>query len=832
MAAASYDSDLTSTNGGELTAAASTTNWAESTNGAWDDGGGPDAETDFYIQGTSCVSQQFTKTGVGTLIYNNGTFTVDTDGAILIWNFWASPPSLTTYANGGIRTVVGSGLGDFYAFKASGSNFEPNPFGGWYCFAVNPDWATTSPTSIDTTVGTPSGTWSHVGMAINATAQARGQPHAVDAIRVGRCTMEVTDGDGVGGYGTFSGMADFDTSTNQRYGVFQPVTGGYRWQGLMSLGLTGTSVDFRDSNANIVVANTPMVSSGFNKIEINNAASNVEWTQVSINSYGVGDTVAATNSPGAFEVVDNATVSLQSCTFSDMTTFDFLTNTSANDCTFLRCGLITAGGADLSGSTISDANVGTDGSALSWDVNSDPNGELDNMTFVKGTDSAHAIEFGTNVPTTMTLTGINFSGYNASNGQNDSTFYFKDASPTSITLNLTGCSGNFSYKTDGADITIVADPVATTITVTDVLTSPIYNARVLVEEDYDQPLPVTSDTFIASNSGIASTGNTTHNFSHGLTILPDDVLILDTVGATGLDSHTMDSPWVSQFNGGSTTMTVGRFYKIAESGEPSQYTFYTTASTATGWAIRQYRGLNLSDIVDVDTTLSSTGNGTTVTSPTISPSANTVSIATSSRDIIGSPEAAPTISSPWANVENQAANILAPGLDSCDLEGGTTATFTYSSANNYVSLTGSYNIGTSDVTVITRSGTTATFESPGHSLQVGEKVVIRGADQGEYNGVKTVTAVDSTGFSYTVNSPLPTTPATTSTQFSANKVIIDGTTDSSGQIQDTRVLAADLAINGRARKSTGAPYYRTSTFSGTIDSVNGLSINVQLLLDQ
>jgi len=232
MAVAAYDSDLTSANSGLVDEALTAGNWDESSVAAWADGGTETAEGNFYIQGTDCISAQFTKTGVGTLLNDinqfAGTFTVDTDGAILIWAFWASPASLATYANGGIRTIIGDTLGDFYAFKASGSDFEPNPFGGWYCYAVAPDTATA-----DSTVGTPDNTWAIAGIAINATAQSRGNPFAVDAIRVGRCAMEVTEGQ-AGDYGTFTGMASFDDSSGQRYGLFQAVSGGYRWQGLMS----------------------------------------------------------------------------------------------------------------------------------------------------------------------------------------------------------------------------------------------------------------------------------------------------------------------------------------------------------------------------------------------------------------------------------------------------------------------------------------------------------------------------------------------------------------------------------------------------------------------
>jgi len=458
MAVAAYDSDLTAANSGLVDEALTAGNWDESSVSAWADGGTETAEANFYIQGTDCISAQFTKTGVGTLINDvnqfAGAFTVDTDGAILIWGFWASPASLATYANGGIRTIVGNTLGDFYAFKASGSDFEPNPFGGWYNYAVDPNTATA-----DTTVGTPDDTWSHVGIAINATAQSRGNPFAVDSIRVGRCTMEVTEGQ-AGDYGTFIGMASFDDSSGQRFGVFQSVIGGYRWQGLMSLGLTGTLVDFRDSNANIVVANTPSVAAGFNKIEIHNTSSNVEWTSININAYGVNDIIAATNSRGNFEVVDNATLLFNTCSFTDMGTFIFNDGTNSNvinGTTFRRCDKLTTGGATIDGCIIDSSFNAT--IAVTTASPSDA-AKISNTEFIS-TGTGNGLEI-TGTAANITLSGLDFTGYSPTVDA-DKAIYVNIATG-SMTINISGGSGvtaSSHVRTAGAIVTVSADVTVT-----------------------------------------------------------------------------------------------------------------------------------------------------------------------------------------------------------------------------------------------------------------------------------------------------------------------------------------------------------------------------------
>jgi len=66
----------------------------------------------------------------------------------------------------------------------------------------------------------------------------------------------------------------------------------------------------------------------------------------------------------------------------------------------------------------------TDYGAVIWDVNVDPSGYLDNLTITKGSATNHAIQFGANIPSSVTINNGVFSGFNASDNQYDSTFYF------------------------------------------------------------------------------------------------------------------------------------------------------------------------------------------------------------------------------------------------------------------------------------------------------------------------------------------------------------------------------------------------------------------------
>jgi len=73
-------------------------------------------ETDLFIQGTTCISATC-KTGVGATLFDAGAggVTIPTDGAFLVWVYWAAPNSLEDEASGGIRTIIATNMNDFYA---------------------------------------------------------------------------------------------------------------------------------------------------------------------------------------------------------------------------------------------------------------------------------------------------------------------------------------------------------------------------------------------------------------------------------------------------------------------------------------------------------------------------------------------------------------------------------------------------------------------------------------------------------------------------------------------------------------------------------------------
>lgn len=422
MTVPSYTTDLTTLAIGSITADAGV--WSESSDAGWDTGGSMVDDGNLYYNGSKCVSAQLTKdasgtgaTGPASIVYEHtSSVSVPADGAVLIHHLWAAPPALNTIANGGVHIMVGNSTGIFYAWDCSGSDFLPAPKGGWTNYAINPGIG-----SPDDTIGSPATPYDAFGMAVSATAQARGNPNAVNAIRYGRCESRFTYGEAAN-YATFDGFGNIDSAIANKWSLIDPVEGGYKFQGLMSLGLTGTLVDFRDSNVNISIANTINVTPAFNAIEVHNASSNVEWTAINVSALG-------TVSKGTFEMIDNATVSKTNCTFTDMNTFIYQSNATLTNTTFRRCGQVTQGAATLDGcifdnsTTVVAMNVSNLNNISNCDFTSDGTGHAMELT------AAHA-------GNTYGLSNTTYSGYAASNGSTGNECIYNN-SGGAVTINIT-----------------------------------------------------------------------------------------------------------------------------------------------------------------------------------------------------------------------------------------------------------------------------------------------------------------------------------------------------------------------------------------------------------
>jgi hypothetical protein len=498
MAAPEYTTDLQT-----VSLAETTTDWAEipSRKG----GGAPVQEDRAYIQGSYCVSQS---TGAATtntvgLQYDYGSNVSMNTGegnVFTVWQYWQAPAAMTTWASGGMRFGVGSSTTAVNLWNAQGSDYGRNPYGGFANVAIDPDYYP------DEQVGSPtSGEYRYFWSApYLLSAVSKGNPHCVDAIRYGRAEFVIASGESSNS-GTFENMAQRNDSGENRWGLFQEQAGTYLWKGKMSFGTTGAAVDFRDSNRVIVVDDTPRTNSDFNKIEINNASSRVDWTSVSFVSSG-------TNSRGEVEVVDNADVNWDGCSFTDIGTCSFQSNSTVINTIWQGCDVITSAGGTFTSSKVLQPNI-TGEAAFDWNVTVDPDGYLDNMTFSKGSYNHYGLGFGASSPDSVVLRGVTMSGFNASNYQMDSAIYINKATGE-VTINVVDGTGTFSYDTAGCTANIVIDPVTTTIIVKDISQANIQNARVFLKAaDGDGDLNFEESVSITQSGEVATVNHTAHELA-------------------------------------------------------------------------------------------------------------------------------------------------------------------------------------------------------------------------------------------------------------------------------------------------------------------------------
>lgn len=404
-------------------------------------------DTDYEIQGSQHISKQYNATGLGSLGVDYGSNITWTSGwNFFMWGVFLPAGAVNTYANGGLRMIVGSSINDHNQWIVGGSDFGSYPYGGWQNFVVDPE-----ETADYTVTGTPGANYRWVGMGVNViSAISKGNPFGIDAIRFGRGEFRVVGGQAAN-YATFAGMAAINDLNANMWGLFQAIPGGYLWKGLVTLGY-GALVDFRDSNKSIVVDDTRKVLSSFNRIEVKNTGSNIEWTNINVTALG---SVAA----GEFEMIDNADVAKTGCVFTDLSTFGYLSNGILTNTTWRRCGLVTAGGATFTGCIFEETSdtakavlcASPAGAAL-----------ITNSTFISS-GTGHAIEIG-GTAANITLAGNIFTGYDqADPGTAANKAIYVNIASGSMTITVSGGSGltQDSIRTAGATVTVNADVTVT-----------------------------------------------------------------------------------------------------------------------------------------------------------------------------------------------------------------------------------------------------------------------------------------------------------------------------------------------------------------------------------
>jgi len=581
MTAATYTTNLA-----DIFTDGSTTGWTALGGGA----SGLAQETDYFIQNTSCLSKAAFASATKGMIFSYGSDAggSGSDGAYIAWMTHTAPNSLANRSAGGMQFLIGSGTGDYEQYYVGGA--DTMVFLGWELVAVS------ETVSGDNTTGSPSSTVeSYFGALWNLPSggPTKGNPNAIDAIRFGRCDAIIELGDA-----TPNGPANFDDAIStldsiaNRYGLLTQRKAGAAIEnsGLVQFGSSTNAVLFEDSDKTILLRNHPHVTANFHTWEVQNASSSVTLTRITVQALG-------TTSPGRWVTTDNATLAFTACSFIDMGVFGFESNASILGCLFLRTDEITANTADLTGSSFVDCAAAADGACVIWDVATDPDGYLDDTSFdsTNSTNAIHAIEFGTTSPTSITLRGIDFKGFNATSGQNDSTFNVLRGSGT-VTINLVNCTSDVSltnsYKSAGATVNIVANPVTTTVSCVDSTGAAISGARVFLQAaNGTGPLPFEDSISITQTGGVATVSHTAHGLATNQYVVirgatEEGYNKVAQITVTGANSYTysVDSGLSSPATGSPVSTGVLVYGTTGAPGTVTDTRTLSASQPVTGWA--------------------------------------------------------------------------------------------------------------------------------------------------------------------------------------------------------------------------------------------------------
>ena len=586
---ATYSTDLTT-----LTTAEAGT-WTEF-NSPYTGAGTPAADGENFIQGTDCRSQTTGK-AVGleiSIVFDNGSnVTFATDDVVIAWVYYAVGVNLETYANSGWRFGIGSGTGAWDWFRIGGSDYGRNPYGGWMNVAIDP-----TATESGTIGGGNGGSFRYFGsVPYTLNEISKGTPSAVDAIRYGRGEISVT-----GSGGSFAELAQYNDynagstppgtsstsvdSGRHRLGLFQEAAGTYLWKGLMSLGITATSVTFSDSNETIIIDDCPHTYAAFNKVEINNASSSVTLTNITFIS-----TASTSVALGQFEVIDNATVALTGCSFNDMGSFGFLSNTTVTNSTFNTCGLITTGGATMTGCAFNSL-TGAVGVTASSPANA---AKISGCTF-SSDGTGNGLEI-TGTAANLTLTDVDFTGYSLTVDANKAIYV--NISTGTVNLTISGGSGvtaDSHVRTAGATVNVITGAVDVTVKAVDDNGDPIQSATAhLRASNGTGPFPYQAAVTITRATTTATVSHTSHGMASNDKVLlrgisdktEDDTVHQITV--TGTNSYTYTTT-----DSGSTSYT-GTTFLVDGQDETSYDNSPTTEGTFSGGT-----GHSVSDVIRID----------------------------------------------------------------------------------------------------------------------------------------------------------------------------------------------------------------------------------------
>ena len=488
-------------------------------------------DTEIFIQGSGSIGEFMTNSLTG-ILFDAGSAQNWSNNTFYIWINSGIVGLYDTKVNGGFRIrFCGATVTDFFEVYVGGNDsWPPAISGGWTQFVVDIEDAKTNASA---TGGTPPATTAirYVGYAVITTVMPRMADNTwIDEIRRLPSATPGIIVEGRNGGATDWNSADINTQLGDATGTFvQSAGGAWKINTPIQFGINDTTTHgFTDTNAIWLWDDQEFLVDSYYTIS---ALGNVSGTTNVTFGSKTGSGVTATGAQGLviaassnavrwdmdFDDPDLDTIGFYGCSFQHGNDFQ-LDDAAVESVNTLYIDAISVEATNSNlfiKNSFINPNTAIDGSILDWNENEDPDGELGGNSFEKGTNAHHALELGTASPLTQTLRNLVSSGFNASNAQNDSFFQVLRTSGT-VTLNIVGGTGNFSYKSAGATVTIIVDPVTTQVNVKDNNGVNLQNARVLVfAADGNGDFPFEETVTITRSGATASVGHTTHGMLNG-----------------------------------------------------------------------------------------------------------------------------------------------------------------------------------------------------------------------------------------------------------------------------------------------------------------------------
>jgi hypothetical protein len=611
--------------------AISTTSITEVTNnggGTWKDyggGGGSTSNTDVFVTSTGSRARKVSNGTKGfSFDLGAGGTDISSDVVSVRWATLAGVGALNTRTLGGVALLVEDTSGNISYWDVDGNDTYG---GGWKVTVV--DMATTASRNSGTAATLTA--VRYIGIEWDETASVGGgDPNCyIDQIlRWPNTGVVIT--------GNTTSLADdlvdtIDNPANGPYGIFERRGGVIFSKAKISLDPDASDIIDTDST---LILEDPVYDAGstidstLQEIGVSSteATDNVTWTRCTITAAPPDETVT-TEANKEFDIDGATDIDGDTCIIRGFngTNGVALNSTSQNfdGSTFAECNEVTVVGAVLLNDTFFRQSVAAaDGASLVWNVNADPDGDLDNAFFSKGTNAHHAIEFGSSAPLTMTLRGMTSSGFNASDAQNDSTFLFADrGSDVTWTLNIVSGTGNFSYKKarSGDTVNIVIDPVTTLIKVTDTSGTAISGARVYARaSDGTGPLPYQDSVTITRSGSTATVTHTSHGLSSNNKVYisgadQDEYNGVQTITVTDANTYTYTVSGTPTTPATGTIVSTGVIFEETTdvNGEVSDTRTFSSNQPISGWVRKStsspyYRQSNISSTINNSTGLTQT----------------------------------------------------------------------------------------------------------------------------------------------------------------------------------------------------------------------------------